>query len=62
MKEQDSLIYFILIQLLIEYNAVVPIDNSHKRATPLHWAYYYGNAELIKFLLSNYPDLQYQLD
>ncbi|CAK55572.1 unnamed protein product (macronuclear) [Paramecium tetraurelia] len=62
MKEQDSLIQFSLIKLLIENKAVVRLDNPYQRATPLHWAYYYGNTELIKFLLSNYPDLQYQFD
>ncbi|CAD8159360.1 unnamed protein product [Paramecium octaurelia] len=62
MKEYNSQVQFKLIKLLLDHKAKMPTDNKHKRANPLHWAYYYGNMELIEFLLSNYQDLQYQLD
>ncbi|CAD8050285.1 unnamed protein product [Paramecium sonneborni] len=62
MKEYNSQLQFKLIKLLVDHQAKMPIENKYKRANPLHWAYYYGNENLIEFLLCNYPDLQYQLD
>ncbi|CAD8045785.1 unnamed protein product [Paramecium primaurelia] len=62
MKEYNSQLQFRLIKLLLDHNAKLPTENKYKRANPLHWAYYYGNLELIEFLLSNYSDLQYLLD
>ncbi|CAK71370.1 unnamed protein product (macronuclear) [Paramecium tetraurelia] len=62
MKEYNSQVQFRLIKLLLDHKAKMPTENKFKRANPLHWAYYYGNSDLIDFLLSNYADLQYQLD
>ncbi|CAD8119184.1 unnamed protein product [Paramecium sonneborni] len=47
------------IRLLLDHGAQIPQSNTSK-PNPLHWAFYYGNKELVDFLISK--DFQLQLE
>ncbi|CAD8185858.1 unnamed protein product [Paramecium octaurelia] len=49
------------IQLLLDHGAQIPQSNTSK-PNPLHWAFYYGNKELVDFLISKNFQLQLETD
>ncbi|CAD8206420.1 unnamed protein product [Paramecium octaurelia] len=49
------------IRLLLDHGAQIPQSNTSK-PNPLHWAFYYGNKELVDFLISKKFQLQLETD
>ncbi|CAD8120523.1 unnamed protein product [Paramecium sonneborni] len=49
------------IQLLLDHGAQIPESDTSK-PNPLHWAFYYGNKELVDFLILKNFQLQLETD